>query len=749
MALSDTIADLEGEELSADQYRKLQEIKRLAVEKGYLKSINPAAQPNRRNETIQQAPESGRTFADHATDFITKDVPEIGAATAGSMLGAQRAAGLPLPGILRPIGVAAGGALGAVSGLMAMRGGRQIAEQGRPLSLDQLLGEAKRSGIEGATGEALGQVPRLLGGAYRAGKRSLLAGRAATPDELKIFDDAAEIGVHLRPADVTKAPAALRAEQTLRGTQAGSGMFSKTDLLNQKNFERAYREQITDVVASRATPEERGKLIQDVIERKAIPEYQEMARRRFDELRQVTGGEEVVLPRESFELLKELEHSITAQATPRAAAILKRVREQISKPGMQTGVSVSKEMGTVPGLPYMAGMKVKSTSTVPGEMPTTGLQVKARRGEISAEDQAIEDLGGKPAEAPLLGLKIKKTSEGTEVPITTGLKVAPRMETTPDTKQLAKLTVETTSRLPDKARPLDFMQAHDVRSLLGEFGATGETLPKKAQGIANRLWEVLGHEMELGALKFKEKTGVPVDHLWRKADAFVKEQGHELFGANVITQALKATPEDVVTATFKPGGITEVKRIMQALKTTDDTTALEQWQRGVLERLWEEGVVKTGARRGEFSGTAFADAVAKYGEPTVKEALGDSFPRFQKFLRIAADMDPKSASGYGVSLVDKGIVVTAPLFGIGGSFLHGTMMPMVAATATAGTWLIGTHHLSKILNDPKRAGALLRVVRSEPGTEVWSRAVGQVLGVEMGEAVMPQRIDHGQLQPAP
>jgi len=724
MAFEETLAELEGLDLTEDQYRKLQEVKRLAQEKGYLKSINPAAQPNPRNEQIRQTP------APPSMDFLTQDLPDIGAATAGGMAGAQYAAKLPLPGILKPIGVGIGGVIGATGGLTALRGARTSIDQGTPVSLDQIIAEAKQSGIEAGTGEAAGGALRLLGRGAKGLTRMALAGRKGTPDELKTFSSALDKGVSLRPADVTGSSGAMRIEQSLRQTQGGSDIFKKRDMLNQKNFEQAYNTELADTVASRMDSQERGQLIRDVIQHRVIPEYQEMARKQASKLTDITGNKPIIYPDQTFQVARELLDSIRADANPRLRGVAKKIMEMVSQPGMQTGLKVRRATETLPGSSRLTGLSTKVTSSVPGEVPTTGLKVATKRGQISPEDQALEDLGGKQAMAPLEGLKITKMSEGASTDIPTGLKVAPRYEEIPGKDVLAGLKAEVTSRLPDRPKHLTFAEAHEVRSLLGELGQYGEALPGKAAGQAREMRRILGLEMEQGALKFQQSTGVPLVPAWKRLDQLVREEGHELFDANVITKTLKATPEDVVRETFKPGNLTEVQQIIKALKRTDDPEALNQWRRGVLEHLWSGGTLKTGARRGEFSGSALADEIAKYDPKVVKAALGDAYPKFAEFLAVASRMDPKSSTGMGMGLIDKGLLFAAPVAGITGALLHQDMWPMVGAGVAGASYLIGTRQLAKMLNNPKSSEKLLQAMRAKPGTEVWSRALAQLAAIE-------------------
>ena len=691
MALQELLDQLDGQDLSAEQYRKLHEIRQLAEKRGLI--LDPTAQPNVRKEKIQQGRRPEKTFADSATEFLSRDVPEIGAATAGGMAGAQQAARLPLPGMLKPIGIVAGGVAGATAGLTALRSGRKSLEQGRPVSLDELLAEGQRSGAEAAVGESLGVGARLLGKGYQSGRRAFLSGRTGTPEELQVFNQAKDMGVHLRPADVTLSPTALRTEQYARETQAGSDLFRKRDILNQDNFKQAFDRELSDTVASKVTPQERGALVKDLIEGRAIPEFQELARRGYDHLRQITGGEKVVLPTQSLALAQDLAGSISAKANRKNYAIAEEILDALGQRGATTGL-VIKRVETegrpalmIPNPTFTPGEPFSVRPAIPSQLHKLEVRQNMEQGNVS-EGQVL-------------------------------------------------------------AKPLDFMEAHAIRSRLGELSATGETLPGPAQEVATQLWKALGHEMEQGALKYRDKTGIPVDKLWRQADDLVKKEGHELFDANVISKLLKANPEDVVKETFKPNGLTEVQLVVKALGRIKDEPGLEQWRRGVLEHLWEGGIVKTGVKRGEFSGSVLADEAMKYGEPTLKEALGPIYPRFKTFLNVASHMDPKGAGGFGMSLKEKGLLISAPLAGLGGSLLSGSPWPFVGAAGAMGTWLIGTHHLAKIMNDPRQASKLLNVMQSKPGSEVWTRALGQLGGIEAGEKAFPRPIQSGQLQQAP
>lgn len=696
---------------------------------------NPVPIPNPKQEILRQAPESPPSWRQGLSQTIEPVLhygPEIAGGVYGGMRGAAGGAAIaPFLGPLAPaapiIGGLAGAVLGGTSGRLAGRGMTSALGIQPPPAADEVIQEVRHAVPENLAGEGLGQL--LRGGVVLGGmaKRRFLRGADPTPAQLATFDEAAQHGITIRPADLTEGVAATRIERTLRGTQGGSDIFRRTDLRNRKAFEAM----LTDDMAQQSaamSPSQRGELIQSVLEGRQIPQYQEQARRHYDELRHITAGEKVVLPKESFALVQELERSVSAQVQPKASGLIAQIKDQLGQPGPVTGLSVTKRSTELPGAEYLTGLNVRQTSRIEPPPMVTGLTVKGRYGTPSAEAQAIEDLGGKEAEKPLLGLQVRRKSEQELPDLTTGLKVSPHYERAPGETKVTGLSVDTQSRAPLRPRPLDFSEAHAIRSLLGELGATGETLPGRTQGIANTLWKMLGHEMEQGALTFQQKTGVPLLEKWRAADRFVKKEGHEVFDSAVIKGLLKANPEDVVRSTLKENGITEAHRVAQALRS--DPEALGVYRAGVTQELMRRAV---NPQTGELTGQAFFKQANVIGEDALKAVYGDRWPTMQKFLRIAKDVDPRSASGQGISLVDMGLLVWVPASSIAGAVASGSPYPVVGSLAGATAWLIGTRHLAKILNDPKRSGHLLRAMSVKPGTEGYVRAAGQLLATTAGE----------------
>lgn len=696
---------------------------------------NPVPLPNPRQEALRPAPPQQPSWKQDVAGFMEPVLhygPEIAGGVAGGIRGMQTGTALaPFLGPLAPaapiIGGMAGAVLGGTTGRVAGRGMTTATGLLPAPSADEVIGEMQAAAPENLAGEGMGLAFR--GGLKLAGaaKRRMLRGADPSSDQLKTFEDAQQHGITIRPADLTESVAATRAERTLRGTQGGSDIFRRTDMRNREAFQTMLTEDMAQQ-SSVMSPQQRGETIQSIIEGRQIPQYQEMARRNYDELRHITAGEKVVLPKESFALVQDLENSVSKEVNPKAAALVQQMKDRLGQPGQVTGLSVSRRSAELPSTERLSGLNVKQTSRIEQGPMTTGLNVKGKYGQVSAEDQAIEDLGGKEAEPPLIGLQIRRKSDGPLPDLTTGLKVAPRYETIPGETKLTGLSVDTQSRAPLRPRPLDFSEAHAIRSMLGELGATGEPLSTRAQGIANNLRAMLGHEMEQGAIAFQQKTGVPLLPKWKAADAFVKDEGHQVFDSSVIKGLLKANPEDVVRSTLKENGITEVQTVAKALAS--DKEALGIYRAGVTQELMRRAI---NPQTGELTGQAFYKQAKIIGDDALKAAYGDRWPMVQKFLNIAKDMDPRAASGQGVSLVDMGMLVWMPVSSVAGSLASGSPYPAVGSVAGATAWLIGTKHLAKILNDPQKAGKLLRAVSVKPNTEAYVRAAGQLLATTAGE----------------
>src|SRR3990167_514693 len=412
----------------------------------------------------------------------------------------------PLGPVAPVVGGMAGAVLGGTSGRLAGRGLTTVTGLQPPPSADEVIRHVQAAVPENLAGEGLGQF--LRGGLAVGGlaKRRFLRGADPTPEQLATFDDAARHDITIRPADLTENVAATRVERTLRATQGGSDIFRRTDLQNRKAMEAMLTNDMAQQSAA-MTPSQRGELIQSVLEGKQIPQYQKIARQNYDELRHITAGDKMVLPKESFALVQNLEQSVSAQTHPKVAGLIAQIKDQLGQPGQVTGLSVSKRSTELPGTERLTGLNVRQTSRIEPPPAVTGLTVKGRYGPPAADAPA--------AEAPLLGLQVRRKSEQALPDMTTGLKVSPRYEQRPGDTALTGLTVDTQSRAPLRPRPLGFSEAHTIRSLLGELGSTGETLPGRTQGIANNLWKMLGHEMEQGARTFQLKTGVPLVNKWR------------------------------------------------------------------------------------------------------------------------------------------------------------------------------------------------------------------------------------------
>lgn len=613
--------------------------------------------PNPKNESLRSAPSPVPSWQQDARDIIEPIMhygPEIAGAAYGGMRGAQLGTTIaPLLGPLAPaapvIGGVAGAVMGGTSGRLSGRGLSGVTGIMPPSSAEDAISEIRAAVPENLAGEGMGKL--MIGGAKLGGTaiRRMLRGADPTAEQMRTFQEAGEHGITIRPADLTENVASTRVERMVRGSQGGSDIFRRTDMRNRD----AFKTMLTDDMAQQSaamSPQQRGEMITAVLEKQQIPQYQEMARRNYDELRHITAGEKVVLPKESFALVQDLENSIAPDVNPKVAGIVKQIKELIGRPGQVTGLTVTK---------------------------------------------AGDDLTGSVAGA------------GGRRP---------------------QLSVEEKSAAPLRPKPLDFSEAHAIRSMLGDLGSTGETLSTRAQGISKNIWSMLGHEMEQGAITFQQKTGVPILPKWKAADAFVKEEGHQVFDSAVIKGLLKANPEDVVRSTLKENGITEAHTVVKALQS--DKEALGVYRAGVTQELLRRAV---NPQTGELTGQSFFKQANMIGDDALKEIYGDRWPTVQKFLRIAKDIDPRAAAGTSISFGDQGMLVWMPAGAVLGALTSGNPYPIVAATGVATAWLIGTKQIAAILNDPIKSRQLLRAASVKPNTEGYLRAVGQLLSTTAGE----------------
>ena len=286
---------------------------------------------------------------------------------------------------------------------------------------------------------------------------------------------------------------------------------------------------------------------------------------------------------------------------------------------------------------------------------------------------------------------------------------------------LQGLKVRQKSEAPQKARPLNFMEAHDLRSFLLDIRRTGEALPDHAQALAGQLAHDLDTAMAQASLRYAERTGKPIYNDWRIANESTKI-GHEIFDSAVIRQALSRNPEDVVAVAFKKDALTETQRIRQVLQNHPE--AWSAYQRASLEHLFKNAQ----AEGGGISGHLFAAQADKVGPAVLKETFGDQYQHLKNFLEIGKRMDVRQTKGEGPGLLwtELGMYLSVPSAAVGGVLASGSVWPLVGATATLTTYLWTTRHLSEMLNNKQTATALLQLMDTKPGTQAFTRFANQL-----------------------
>ena len=253
--------------------------------------------------------------------------------------------------------------------------------------------------------------------------------------------------------------------------------------------------------------------------------------------------------------------------------------------------------------------------------------------------------------------------------------------------------------LPDS---IDYATAQDLRSRLiakaDEFLATNKKAP--AIGKSKRLASLTDGAIER-ALKTNDRKALVE---WRKANEIWRDTGEQFnnkFIRGLIKEAAtKGNPEIIASKIFKPGGISNIRKIRSAV---DDKT-FQQLKRWHVDSLLKKSVDKEGQLVGDsFFNSMFGKA--GMGEQTMKEiytpaeifALKDS----ASALKV---IQKKQAEGGGGMFIQ--LAQPAAFIGI----LTGNLEPLSV------TVLGGPAVLAKIMTHPKGSKWLLSTAKLPPGS---------------------------------
>lgn len=134
-------------------------------------------------------------------------------------------------------------------------------------------------------------------------------------------------------------------------------------------------------------------------------------------------------------------------------------------------------------------------------------------------------------------------------------------------------------------RSVTFNEAHELRSTLLQIGRDHtEVLSDRVGGMAKHIANtVVWDAME----KTARSAGPGGYERWRRVDTYVK-LGHQIFDDAAVVGALRARPEDVIDATLSKRSVTEIERVMAALKRANNPSeAINLYRRTAAARLIE------------------------------------------------------------------------------------------------------------------------------------------------------------------
>ena len=287
-----------------------------------------------------------------------------GGATAGALYGAE--AGAPFGPLGATIGGVGGGIIGAGLGLAGTRAGVESAKAAAgmrpPITADEAITSGRRALMEGMAGEGLFRGAVSIPLAYRGLKSRLLAGEIA-PAEKELYAQAQALGIHLPLSTLTENKAPQVIENTLRRTLSGGGKFKAMDIENELNLRKAVDTWADNAMGKYTDQVTQGKLFQDALENKVIPEHKELVRALYKNLDEKTGNKKIVDTKDLYTNLQDIRATLAKRGDTHKAelATIDDVLERISDKGPVTGLTVKRGSDGE----RLTGLKVTEKSDAP------------------------------------------------------------------------------------------------------------------------------------------------------------------------------------------------------------------------------------------------------------------------------------------------------------------------------------------------------------------------------------------------
>jgi hypothetical protein len=280
---------------------------------------------------------------------------------------------------------------------------------------------------------------------------------------------------------------------------------------------------------------------------------------------------------------------------------------------------------------------------------------------------------------------------------------------------------------------MTFSEAHELRSVLNEVGRDhteifSDRLGAVAKQIANG---PLFDSMEAAA----RRSGPETFTRWRAADQFTKDL-HGLLDTSAIRQALNASPEDVVGATFKGNQVTETKKVLNALMGAENPKeAVSTYRSGAMSQLLQQA-----SADGAFDPARLVAASKKYSPELLEATFGKKFMAdFDELIHVAKRLNRSAKPNVAgnPSQTARGAQNATELM-LAGSAATGALMGAPGGLISLGAVALSMNQMARVMNSPGGIQMLKRGLLIKPETAEAAKLVPRIMAIALGETLLPE-----------
>jgi hypothetical protein len=190
------------------------------------------------------------------------------------------------------------------------------------------------------------------------------------------------------------------------------------------------------------------------------------------------------------------------------------------------------------------------------------------------------------------------------------------------------------TELPDT---MTFKQAQSLRSGLWDELHNSLANRDKATGLAKRFLALTDDAMETGA----KGLGNDAYQAWRDANSFYRTN-KEVFKTKLIARLSKDNPEIIVDQVFRPGRVSNIQKVREALKGTPE--AWDQLKGAYFNKL----ITQSSDESGSVIGDKLLNNLKRMGDPSLKEIFGENAKNLDLLARTAKTVQTKVGGSGGM-----------------------------------------------------------------------------------------------------